>query len=305
VPRLRKPRALASGATIGIAAPAFAVDPERLAFGCQRLEAAGYRVVRRDDLLDQQGYLAGSDRRRAAEFMELVDDPEVDAILCARGGYGCHRIMAGLDPQRVRAAAKPLIGFSDVTTLLLWQRRVAGLVGFHGPMFDAVEGPSDAELERLGRCLAGEIPAPLAGEAGGGGRAEGRLVGGSLTLLAASLGTPWEVETRGALLLFEDVGEKPYALDRLLQQLQAGGKLAGALGFGVGRLTGCVDPKRDTPTAQQVVREILEPLGKPLVFGLPFGHGSPNLVWPLGVRGRLDGTRGELAVLEAGVRKRG
>lgn len=305
MPRLRKPWALPSGATIGIAAPAFAVDPERLAVGCQRLESAGYRLVRRDDLLDQQGYLAGSDRRRAAEFMELVDDPKVDAILCARGGYGCHRIMAGLDPQRVRAAAKPLVGFSDVTTLLLWQRRAAGLVGFHGPMFETVQGPSDAELERLTRCLAGELVEPLAGDPGGGGRAEGRLVGGSLTLLAASLGTPWELDTRGALLLFEEVGEKPYALDRLLQQLHAGGKLAAAAGFGVGQLTGCVDAKRALPAARDVIREILAPFAKPLVFGLPFGHGSPNLVWPLGVRGRLDGERGELAVLEAGVRKRG
>ena len=131
----------------------------------------------------------------------------------------------------------------------------------------------------------------------GGGRGEGPLVGGSLTLLAASLGTPWEVDTRGALLLFEDVAEKPYAIDRLLHQLRAAGKLEGLAGVGVGHLTACVDPKRATPTAEEVIEEIVAPLGLPLVFG----HGRPNLPWPMGVRGVLDGERGELHILEAGV----
>ena len=258
----------------------------------------------RDDLLATRGYLAGSDERRAAELMELVDDPEVAAIVCARGGYGAHRILARLDPARVRAAAKPLIGFSDVTTLLLWQLRCAGLVGFHGPMFDKDGGPGDAELERLAWALAGDPLPVLVGAGRTCGRAEGRLVGGSLTLLAASLGTPWEVDTRGALLVFEEIGEKPYALDRDLMQLAAAGKLEQALGFGVGSLLGCEDPKRATPTADDVVMEILGPLGKPVVTGLPFGHGSPNLIWPVGVRAALDGERGELELLEAGAVRR-
>jgi muramoyltetrapeptide carboxypeptidase len=304
LPRLSKARRVRPGDWIGIAAPAFAVDRARLEVGAERLSSAGYRVRWRDDLLSSQGYLAGSDERRAAELMAWVDDPDVAAILCARGGYGAHRIMSRLDAKRVHAAAKPLIGFSDVTTLLLWQRRCAGLVGFHGPMFDRDEGPSDRELERLVRALAGEPLPPLVGIGRGGGQASGRIVGGSLTLLAASLGTPWEVDTRGALLLFEDIGEKPYALDRDLQQLAAAGKLAAAVGFGVGSLLGCEDPKRATPTADDVVMEILGETGKPVVTGLPFGHESPNLIWPVGVRAALDGDRGELVLLEAGVRQR-
>ena len=126
-------------------------------------------------------------------------------------------------------------------------------------------------------------------------------MGGSLTLLAASLGTPWELDTRGAILLFEEVAEKPYALDRLLHQLRAAGKLDGVAGIGVGYLTECVDPKRPTPTAQAVIAEVLEPLGVPLVGALPFGHGRPNFTWPVGVRARIDGERGELEILEAGV----
>lgn len=303
MPALRKARALSSGATIGIAAPAFAVDPEAVEAGEAQLREAGFHTVRRKDLTDRCGYLAGDDRRRVHELMELVDDDGVDAILCARGGYGCHRIVADLDPLRVRAAAKPLIGFSDVTTLLLWQRKSAGLVGFHAPMLERREGMLPEELDSFVRVLSGDVAPVLEGEGHGGDRGEGRLVGGSLTLLAASLGTPWEVNTRGAILLFEDVHEKPYALDRLLQQLRAAGKLEALAGVGVGHLLDCVDPMRGTPSAEEVVLEALAPLGIPVVLGLPFGHGRPNLTWPFGVRGVLDGERGALEILETGVRR--
>ena len=304
MPRLCKPRALGPGATLGVAAPAFAVDPERLEAGEDQLRRFGFRVRHREDVLARSGYLAGDDARRAAEIMALVDDPEVDAILCARGGYGCQRMVGGLDAARVRRAAKPLLGFSDVTTLLLWQRRRTGLVGFHAPMLERAEPLDDEELEALTRALAGRPLPTLRGRPVVGGRAEGRLVGGSLSLLAASLGTPWELDTRGALLLFEEIGEKPYALDRLLHQLAAAGKLRGLVGVGVGHLVGCVDPKRDLPTAQDVVAEILRPLGVPVVFSLPFGHRRPNLTWPFGVRAAIDGERGEVRILEAGVRRR-
>lgn len=298
-----KPRPVRPGDCIAIAAPGFAVDPARLEAGAARLRGAGFRVCWRPDVLAQQGYLAGSDERRAAELMQWIEDPAVAAIVCARGGYGAQRMLGRLDAARVRRARKPLVGFSDVTTLLLWQLRCAGLAGFHGPMFDRDAGPSDAELERLARALAGEPLPPLAGAGRGGGRAEGRLVGGSLTLLAASLGTPWEIDTRGAILAFEEIGEKPYALDRDLSHLAAAGKLDAAAGFAVGSLLGCEDPKRATPTADQVVLELLGRRGKPLVTGLPFGHEQPNLVWPVGVRAALDGKQGELRLLEPGVVK--
>jgi len=303
VPALRKARALPPGATIGIAAPAFAVDPERLEVGEAQLHEAGFHTVRRKDLTDRSGYLAGDDHRRVRELMDLIDDDGVDAILCARGGYGCHRIVAELDPLRVRAAAKPLIGFSDITTLLLWQRKAAGLVGLHAPMLERPEGMLPEELDSLVGALRGDAAPVMKGESHGGGRREGPLVGGSLAVLAASLGTPWELDTRGAILLFEDVCEKPYALDRLLQQLRAAGKLDDLAGVGVGHLLDCVDPKRETPSAEEVVLEALAPLGIPIVLGLPFGHGRPNLTWPFGVRGALDGERGALEILEAGLER--
>ncbi len=151
MPRLLKPRALKSGAVLGIAAPAGPVDRARLEAGEAMLRDAGFSTVRRDDLFARDGYLAGSDERRAQELTALVRDSSVDAIICARGGYGCDRIIPLLDPALFREAAKPLVGYSDVTALLLWQRRRAGLVGFHGPMLDR---GSDVAPEAWGALLA-------------------------------------------------------------------------------------------------------------------------------------------------------
>ncbi len=303
MPRLRKPRAVRPGATVGIAAPAFPVDAGHLEAGVAALEGAGFRVRRRGDPTRARGYLAGTDGARARQLMALVDDPRVDAIVCVRGGYGCQRMLGGLDAVRVRGAGKPLVGFSDVTTLLLWQRRLAGLVGFHGLMFNEAHGPGAEELASFAAALAGDPQPPFEGEGRRRGLARGRLAGGSLTLLAASLGTPWEVDTRDTILLLEEIGEKPYALDRLVTQLASAGKLARVQGVGVGHLVGCYDKKRARPEAEEVLLELLGPLGVPIVFGLPFGHRSPNLTWAMGVRAELDGRRGTLTLLESGVQR--
>jgi muramoyltetrapeptide carboxypeptidase len=298
---LRKPRALGPGATLGIAAPAFAVDEAALDAGVEGLRAAGFRVRVGEGARARQGYLAGDDAHRARELVALLDDPAVDAVVCARGGYGCQRVLPRLDAALFRRAAKPLLGYSDVTALHLWQLRRAGLSGFHGPMLEHGAW-TEAETEAVRAALegrAGEVV--LAGEGRGGGRAEGRLVGGSLKLVATSLGTPFEVDCDGAILVLEEVAEKPYAIDRMLRQLEAAGKLARLAGVAVGYLTGCVDPKRAEPTARAVVEEVVGPLRVPLVLGLPFGHDRPNLPWPVGVRGAIDGERGELRVLESGV----
>lgn len=289
------PRPLPPGGVVGLAAPAGPVDPDRLAAGCAWLEGAGFSVVRRDDLLARRGYLAGDDERRAKELAELVEDERVDAILCARGGYGCHRLVSRLDPEAFRAARKPLAGFSDVTTLLLWQLRCAGLAGFHAPM-PAQRSSRECDREALVRLLCGEPPGTpaLQGTPGGGGRSEGRLVGGNLTVLAASLGCPWEPDTEGAILMIEDVAERPYRLDRALAQLAAAGKLARLAGVGVGSFEACDDEAYPAPAACEVVAEALHPLGVPLVLDLPFGHGERNVPWPLGVVARIDGDAGTI-----------
>jgi len=303
VPRLIKPRAIAPGSRIGIAAPGGPVDPDKLAEGEALLRGAGFATLRRDDLLARHGYLAGDDARRARELMELVEDPRVGAIVCARGGYGCDRILDALDPAAVRAARKPLIGYSDITALLLWQRRCAGLVGFHGPMLEHGAALAPEALDDLLTQLAGSAPQPtlLAGIGAGGGSAEGALVGGNLMLVTASLGTRWEIDTRGAILLIEEVGERPYRIDRMLQQLRGAGKLAGLVGVGTGDLTSCIDDRFPEPTAEDVIEEIVRPLGVPLVTGLPIGHVKANRTWPVGVRATIDGDRGEIRILERGV----
>lgn len=279
------------------------------------LEAAGFRAIHRDDVCSRRGYLAGDDPRRADELMEMVEKPEVDVVLCARGGYGSQRIVPRLDPGRVRRAAKPFVGYSDATTLHLWMRRVVGLVSFHGPMLERGGDLQPEELEGLLAMLSGRSEGGRSwqGDPGRDGVGEGRLVGGNLSLVAGSLGTPWEIETRGAILLVEEVHEEPYRVDRLLGQLAAAGKLAGLAGVGVGALVDCVPTARpidpelhgaaNGPSARSALAEWLDPLGIPQVFGLPFGHQSPNQAWPLGVRARLDGKRGELHILESGVRR--
>jgi muramoyltetrapeptide carboxypeptidase len=293
VPRLKRPRALRRGATVGIAAPGGPVDRERLEAGESLLRDAGFRIVRRDDLLARQAYLAGDDTRRAKEIMQFV----------ARGGYGCDRILHLLDAEAVRAAAKPLVGYSDVTALLLWQRRCAGLMGLHGPMLDRGTDVDPAAFAALVAQLTGEaeIPTVLRGAGRGGGAASGRLVGGSLTLVTASLGTPWEIDTRGAILLLEDRGERPYRIDRMLQQLRGARKLERVRGVGLGDFSSCVDERYPEPSAESVIEEAVRLLGIPFVTGLAFGHCRANFPWPVGARATLDGERGELRILEAGV----
>lgn len=282
------------------------MDPETLAAGEARLRAAGFQVVRRDDLLARNVYLAGDDARRAAELTDLWRNPEVDAIVCARGGYGCHRIMDRLDADLVRRARKPLVGYSDITTLLLWQRRCVGLIGFHGPMLERGEALDEGAQAAVLQSLTGRGAARpcLEGRGHGGGRARGRLVGGSLALVNASLGTPWEVDTRGAILMLEDVGERPFRIDRCLAHLRAARKLDSVAGVAVGGLVECTDPRYPEADAREVVLEALSPLGVPVVTDLPFGHVDDNRPWPVGARAEIDGERGELIILERGVTRR-
>jgi muramoyltetrapeptide carboxypeptidase len=305
MPSLRRPQAIRPGARIAIAAPAGPVDPEALDSGRAALERLGFETVVREDLLERDGYLAGSDERRASELMEFVRDPEVDAIVCARGGYGCHRIIDSLDPKAFRDAAKPLVGYSDITTLLLWQRKHAGLLGIHGPMLEKKDSLDGDRGGALVRALQGTGSLPrYAGETLVGGWGEGRLVGGSLSVCVASLATPWEIDTREAILMLEDVTELPYRIDRMLQQLRAAGKFDRVVGIALGAFTECDDERYPSWTTQKLFEEVFAPLGVPVVQGLPFGHVEQNLPWPFGGRGALDGSRGELEILESAVTTR-
>ena len=297
-----KALAISPGARVGIAAPAGVVDPHCIESGEDALRGLGFEPVRRPGLLDRFGYLAGTDERRAGELMSLIEDSEIAAVVCARGGYGSGRILDKLDPDAFRRARKPLVGYSDITALLLWQQRVAGLMGIHGPMLEKPEGFSAQAGKALFQALTGEGPlGRLTGQPVAPGRAEGRLTGGSLTLVTASLGTTWEVDTRGAILMLEEVSETPYRIDRQLQQLKSAGKLELLAGVGLGEMWKCHDDRYPERDVTAVLKEVLLPLEVPVVSGLPFGHGGENLCWSVGALAAIDGDRGELEMLESAV----
>jgi muramoyltetrapeptide carboxypeptidase len=249
----------------------------------------------RPDLAARARYLAGDDTRRLEEWREAVADPEARAIFCARGGYGAMRILPGIDPAPLLARPKLLVGFSDVTAIHAALNR-AGLATVHGPVLTQLGRAPEEAIRHLEALLLGEAPragaweppAPGAGLVGTGtirpGRARGPLLGGSLAILAHLAGTPFLPSLDGAILLLEDVGEKPYRLDRYLTQLRLSGALDRVAGVAVGQLTQCDEPGL---RGADVVRELVAALGVPAVEGFPAGHEDANFAVPLGARATL------------------
>jgi muramoyltetrapeptide carboxypeptidase len=296
---LARPRALRRGGAIGVCAPSSPIDPDALACGERWLADEGYRVVRSRNLDRRCGYLAGPDAARAADFLDLVRNPEVDAILLARGGYGVGRWLRELDPDEVVRTRKPIVGYSDATLLLLLLRR-AGLASIHGPMLERTD-LAPAARARLLALLSGDPSgqAPIGGRGLRTGAARGPLVGGSLSLVAASLGTPWEIDTSGAILFLEDVNEAPYAIDRKLVQLRDSGKLAAASGVAFGALVDCESERYPETSAPDVLREVgLPEVVGPVVTDLPIGHIGDHRAVGFGVRACLDGDDGTLTLEE-------
>jgi muramoyltetrapeptide carboxypeptidase len=302
---LHLPRPVMPGATVGVCAPGGPVDEPTLEEGFRWLERAGYRVRCGDYLRARTGYLAGCDPDRVSDLRALVQDPEVDAILFARGGYGVGRLLRELDPLEFRASGKMIVGYSDATLLLSFLRECAHLASVHGPMLDRTD-TTPAARERLLAMLRGDkegVPA-LVGQAAKGGCARGPLVGGSLTLVVASLGTPWEVDTRGAILFLEDKDEQPYRIDRMLVQLRDAEKLSAAVGVAFGQLVGCESERYPEPVVTDVLREVVSSeVRGPVVLDLPFGHIADNHALGVGVEAELDGESGTLALLGPVVRE--
>lgn len=297
---LIKPLSLPPGSTIGICAPSGPVETEPLERGLRWLEEAGYETRCGPHLRERSGFLAGTDGERLDDLRELIRAPEVCGIIFARGGYGMGRLLRQLDPAEVRRTRKLFVGYSDATLMLLWLARCAGLAGVHGPMLERGDAAPEAR-ERLLTLLrgGGGTLAPLQGVSLKGGSRRGRLVGGNLTMLAGSLGTPWEIDTRGAILFFEEVGEEPYAIDRQLSQLREAGKLREARGVAVGQLVDCRSARYPEVSARDVVAEILEAeVEGPIVEDLPFGHVADNRALGIGIAAELDAYHGTLAMLD-------
>lgn len=299
-----KLKKLTPGSTVCLVAPSGPLGHLKVD-GLEFLLASfGFRTRRAEHLLDQWRYLAGSDEARAHDLQRAFEDPEVDAVFCARGGYGCARLLPYLDLDLIAQSRKLFIGFSDITVLHLALNR-RGLPTLHGPMAHAaVQDHSVWVNDSLRSALYGDALIPEeapAGECAVPGSAEGIVIGGCLTLLADACGTPDQPDTADKIVLIEDVGEQAYRIDARLTQLLNSGVLQNAAGFVIGEMTG-TNEKEDEPskrtTWQEVVMDRLGPLGRPIIFNFPFGHITSPLTLPLGIRARMDASAGRLQYLE-------
>ncbi len=299
------PRALRPGDTIGIIAPAGTVaQRDSLTRGAAVLERLGFDVRYDDRIFQSLRYLAGDDASRAKELHSYFEDPSIHAVLALRGGFGCSRLIPLLDEKRLRHNCKIFIGFSDITTLHLYFRRRFGWVTIHGPMAVSL-GEIGQEPERHLRSLLTDpdyLPQMTFPElqTWSPGIAEGKVTGGCLSILVASLGTPYEIRTEGKILFLEDFGEEPYRLDRMLTQLKLAGKLEAVVGILLGSFLKC-DPEKEHYTAEDTLRDVLLPLQVPVLAGLPAGHGPENWAFPLGIKARLDADARKLEFLQPAV----
>jgi muramoyltetrapeptide carboxypeptidase len=307
-PALRlKPPALQPGDTVGIIAPASNIKRELLEAGIQRLHEMGYGTSLLPSICDQDLYFAGSVERRARELEEMFVRPDVRAVICARGGYGTNYLLPEINLERLRSHPKIFVGYSDVTTLLTYFADALGMVTFHGPMVAKdFSRPAGVDVPSWQAALTGSMGWSL-GEASPlkalvEGSAEGVLYGGCLSMLVASIGTPYEVHTEGTILWIEDVAVKPFQIDRMLMQLKLAGKLQGVRGIVFGEMLDCMQTKDQPYSLEQVILRILGDLGVPVAYGLRSGHVSQeNVTVPIGVRAALeaDDDRVSLMLLEA------
>jgi muramoyltetrapeptide carboxypeptidase len=300
-----KPPALRSGDKIGIIAPASSFNRDAFDAGCGRLRYMGYEPVYSPGIFERDLYFAGSAERRLRELEEMLERDDIAALVGVRGGYGSNYLLEHLDFEIFAAHPKIILGCSDLTTLLSAITDRSGLVTFHGPMLAKDIAGGTLEISSWNYALGGAAcwTIPTEGvEVLRPGRAQGRLYGGCLSLLVASLGTPFEIETEGTILFLEDIGEKPYQIDRMLMQLHLAGKFKGVAGVIFGEMLDCAQPGGQNYTLQQVIERVLGDTNVPIVYGLKSGHVSGgNITLPLGVQTRLiaDVSGLQLNILEA------
>ena len=306
-----KPLALAPGSTIAIISPASSAKEDRVKQGCENLERLDYRVREISGSRKPDGYFAASVAARLKELQDALTNRDYQAVFCSRGGYGSAELLDRLKTSRMKQP-KIFCGFSDLTSLhvFLWQK--LHWVTFYGPLvaggFDAGANATwgyDPDSFMCAMTATNTAwSAPLRGETLVHGTATGILLGGCVTLLETSLGTPWELDTRGAILVLEDRGVKPYQLDRMLLHLKQAGKFKGVRGIVLGEFPESEPPEGSSVTVSDVCRRILGPLHIPTVYGAPVGHTPrPMLTLPFGVRARLHAAgEGRLEILEPAVR---
>jgi muramoyltetrapeptide carboxypeptidase len=314
--RIIKPKRLAAGDTLGLVLPASAeYTRDEVMLSKEQLELLGFKVAIGEHAFDRHGYFAGTDRDRAADVNRMFADDRIAGVVCYTGGWGSPRILPYLDYDLMARKPKVLIGYSDITAMLnaIFQR--TGLVTFHGPVGSSVfDVYTQENFRRV--VMTAEPAGPLAQPAKkpdqlidrvnrivrlSPGKATGRLAGGNLTMLASLMGTPYEIDTGGALLFLEDIREDVYRIDRMLTQLALGGKLDAAAGVLFGRCTECGTGRASAFSLEDVLRDRFGSLRKPAVSGLSFGHIEQKLTLPVGVSATLDADLGTLTLNESAV----
>ncbi|MFH1846867.1 MAG: LD-carboxypeptidase [Candidatus Omnitrophota bacterium] len=305
-----KPRRLEKGDTIGIVAPACSFDKTKFKKGVSYLENLGFKI--KYDLMIFKKYwgFAGYDNHRARQINRMFADKEIRAIFCAQAGYGSIRTIPGLDKRIIKSNLKIFVGYSDITVLLSYLYTVAGLVVFHGPV---VSGEIHDKMSLKTRDYL--LKAICSGEPLGeikfhgikslkSGRASGVIVGGNLSLFISTIGTPYEIDTRGKIVFFEDVGEDLEVIDRYLMHLKLAGKFKNIKGMVFGKMQDCIDASGGKRTMAEVLADILKDVKVPIIYGFPSGHrsqGETNVTLPLGVNCTIDADRAAISIDESGV----
>jgi muramoyltetrapeptide carboxypeptidase len=324
---LIKPPALRNGDTIGLITPSSNVtDPADIELAVKTVRELGLNPKLGRNTNKRRGYLAGTVQERLDDLHTMFRDPDVRGIWCIRGGYGAMQLLDQIDYGMVRAHPKVFLGYSDITALHLAFNRLSGLVTFHGPVviFHGGVAPLSTSytVANLQKILfqkepAGRLVNPAAADGTPtpehrvqtirGGRAHGRLIGGNLSLLTALMGTPWEIDTRKAIVFSEEIGEAPYRVDRMLTQLRLAGKFSTAAGVIFGECTDCGtseckgSPPEPTLSIAEVLSAIIGPARVPAFGGLTIGHTIEQLTLPLGIMATMDADRGDLVIEEAAV----
>jgi len=313
------PPALKKGSTIGITAPASGVYNGEIQEGIALLKASGYSIVLGNTLTRKYGYLSAPDTERAAEFMEFVERPDIDCILCARGGYGVMRILPMLDFGVIRSNPKIIIGYSDITALLVAITKLSNVITYHGPVASSTFDSFTVDYFKRALCKPVSDDTIQSGTEEfkpitfsdprmitlTDGVAKGRLTGGNLSMIVATLGTPYEIDTKDSLLFLEDIAEEPYRIDRMLTQLWLAGKLQQCSGIILGQFKNC-EAKRIPGfevsfSLQEVLESRITSLGIPAVHGLPIGHVKSKMTIPLGVMAELNAAGKSFTILESPV----
>ncbi|CAM4364619.1 S66 peptidase family protein [Zobellia nedashkovskayae] len=316
-PTIVKPKRLKKGDTIGLIAPGYAIQPSILEEAKKTLKSMGFKPYHTDRIIGNYGYLSNTDEERAKDVNEMFADPKIDGILCARGGYGCTRIMHMIDYECIKENPKTFIGFSDITALLNGIHQETGLITFHGPVGSTLNDPySIKQLEKVimfpteqleiqnNKILKPEFTTNPEYERYTitKGIATGKVVGGSLTLINALIGTPHEIDFTDAIVCIEDVEEAPYRIDRMLTQLIEGKTFKKAAGILFGVCAGCNESTNPISfTLKEVIIDRIRPLGIPAAYGMSFGHVENNFTFPIGISAKMDARKMSFQLLEKAV----